>query len=132
MSLTKKIAILIIFMVWMSPKTQAQSVYYVLTEEITNAYFSTSSNGVLHFEFIEEYDIPPNSTLDFKIYGSSNELVPNSITLNITKGKNLVQLDLTPLSLCINYDYRLEVRNSKDEKFYANFKYQDGSAISCP
>lgn len=105
--------------------------YYVLTDEITNTYFSTTSSGVLNFQFIEEYDIPQNSTLNYKIFDSHNTDLAVSIDVNIRKGKNLVQLDLSSLSLCLA-TYRLEVINSKGEKFYANFKYDDASAGSCP
>ncbi len=106
--------------------------YFVLTEELDGAYCITSSDEVLHIRFTEEYNVPLDENLDYLIYDQLNNPVLGTLpVIGIKTGVNDIDLPLTSLNLCNGKFYRLEVKNSKNEVFYALFQANDGTATTC-
>ncbi len=124
------------FFLYFSPFAYGQSAqYFVLTEELDGAYSETTTDEVFHFRFTEEYQVPLDALLEYKLFDEENNLVsaPGMPAVRIKKGVNDIDLNLEPLHLCNLRFYRLEVKNAKGETFYAVFEINNGTGVNnCP
>lgn len=72
----------------------------------------------LLFYYDEEYTNTTHTTINYKIYDESNQIMPVA-SKPLSHGDNRYMIDISGLSL--NKSYILEVTNDKSEKFYLRF-----------
>lgn len=93
--------------------------YPVLKKELDGGFYVTQ-NGVLRFQFEEEYAVD-NSNLTYRVYNAKRTVLFNSSGLKESRGHNFYQLNVNVPELEYGEYAILEVENAKGEKWYLRF-----------
>ena len=99
-----------------------QGVALTITEYTPDS--TGEKNNVLRFRFYEPYDIRDSSFLNYKIFDLNYTLIQIVPSKSVIYHDNHIEIDFDQLGL--NYGlYIIEVTNSKKEKWFLKFLYDE-------